>query len=215
MISLVFFATSRLRDFASSREIMVAKVKPKEVSHLAKPMDAATTVRVLGWTYLSLAGLTILAGAVPLFFPRSLGAGGGIGEMLADAPGAFRIISVLLAHQLPLVLSQTALALFMIVAGVQFLRRRAWARAALEVVTWLSLSGVTILAVVWYSCWMGLARLYAEGGQAFSPQAHLVMAGVGLLVLLLWSAPHLVLIGLLRGRTVREAMIGRRLPLSP
>ena len=77
---------------------------------------------------------------------------------------------------------------------------------SLEMFTWLSLSGAGIIGVVWFSCWVSLARLYAVAAPGFPPIVHLLGVAGGLLIMLLWAAPHLVLLRLLRGRAVRQAM---------
>ena len=97
-------------------------------------------------------------------------------------------------------LAWCALCLLLVIAAIQFLRLRAWARAALETVTWLAL----LALIAWAACAVvGFARsgVFEMSLALFG----LVPAHVGVPALLVWA---------LRTREVRDAMLPRRTPLS-
>jgi len=156
-------------------------------------------VTALGWLFVAGAGLMMLS-AMGGLAASVLMKGMGPEDMPAgaEAPAFVRYFSVLCVLQI-------AFAAFVAVAAAYFLRLRAWARTALEAATWVGLAWVVGFGVFWVVNWLGrTSQVSAEPGRAAGFSAF--GAVVGTIITLVFVAPCVIVIWLLRGRQVREAL---------
>ena len=116
-----------------------------------------------------------------------------------------------LSHYLILVtLVQMAVAAVAVVAGVYYLRLRAWARSILELLTWMSLVLTLSLGFLWMPMWMGMSNELLPSGTGVDPRT-LKAAGVitGAAVMIVGAVPLILMIKSLRSRAAREAVGAR------
>ena len=98
-----------------------------------------TSITVIGWLSIVIAGLTIISTIIGLaFFILIQQMGAGIPPVPEEIPVPFKLSCIIYRNFIPLVVAQIAFATFVLIAGIQFLKLRAWARTALEVVCWLN-----------------------------------------------------------------------------
>ena len=92
-----------------------------------------------------------------------------------------------------------------IAAGVQFLKLRPWARATLEVLSWISLALVAVLGVTWMVMWNSIVMKMLGPG---APTGTLFAIGLGvdLALVALSAIPLWMMIRFLRSTPVRAAM---------
>jgi len=157
-------------------------------------------VTAIGWIFVALAALMILSAA-----------GGFAASSIMDeavrrearpqsggAPLLLRSFQLLGALQ---ILFGALLA----VSAAQFLRLRAWARSALEAAMWLGLAYVVGFGIYWVLGWVEMSPGSAADGRA--PDAFTLFGGImGSLITLVFAVPCVILIWLLRGAVVRQAM---------
>jgi len=90
---------------------------------------------------------------------------------------------------------------FVCYSGVNFLRLRAWARTSLETISWLALISCLGLGVYLISVFIGQPEVFFAGWGAPIGPVLLAICGASGVV-------FIVMIGFLRGRTIREAVGG-------
>jgi len=166
-------------------------------------------VRVIGWLSILFAVWSILTTGWLWFANRMLVPR--VEKLMASMPDDFlRLwnpmfeVHTRLQHHYSLLMSlQTALALVVLVAGVEFLRARSWARTALEASYWLTLAYWVAFDVFLVAYAL---RMPAEGGGAALTSGRVYLLGAATMATLTWGVPIGIIIHFLRGKTVREAV---------
>lgn len=170
-----------------------------------------TMVTVLGWiwiglgTFATLTSLMVLLMLVVVGGPIGLEAGHD--PEMAALPG-WGVMDWVFRHFEWLAVGQLVLAVLILVAGVELLRLRRWARTFLEGICWLGLAYSVGFGSWWAFAWVEIAGQVPEG-DPHAPSAAL-MSGFGIgamvMVVLFYGIPAGVLIWLLRHETVRAAL---------
>ena len=168
-----------------------------------------TAVTVIGWIFIAGAILMILSGGMgfaAFSFMQQLGE-----EMpptFEGAPFQFGVMEVIFQHFGLIAMVQVALAVFILIASIQFLRLRRWARTALEVIAWLGLVYIVGFGIFWVASWLDITSSIpvTEGTSGPSSIFDIVGAIMGSVVALAWAVPLVVIIILLRGKTIRGAL---------
>jgi hypothetical protein len=180
------------------------------------------SVTVIGWIFIAVAALGILSGLMTLLMYASMKQIEGfefppsredmLGPATSEMPpvlvAVFGAVPVFFRYFDAMIIFQILFAIFTLIAGIQFLKLQAWARAALEFISWWGLVGLICFYAFWLAVWISVGRMMsaipmAEGGP---PPFFLVFGGIAAtLTLLFWAIPHIVVIKFLRGRTIREA----------
>ena len=133
---------------------------------------------------------------------------GGVPPVPEDIPGQLRIMKFVFQHFERIAMLQCAIAILVIIASIQFLRLRRWARTALEVIAWLGLVYVVGFGIFWVVSWIGITSNIpsTDGAPGPSPLFGIFGAVMVSVVTLFWAAPLVVIIIFLRGKTIREAL---------
>lgn len=166
----------------------------------------------IAWTFIASAVIMLLSGLL------SLGVAGTaramMQQMMAQSPGVagqlpwqFRIMTGLVEYFTLLTWSQIVLSIVALAAGIELLRCRAWARAALEGLTWLALVATLAVGALWLWGWMSLTPMMPEG---MPLTTGLRMAGAAMvaLIVVISAVPLALLIRALRRPAVYAAMRG-------
>jgi len=157
-----------------------------------------TSITVVGWIFMAVAIFLLLFASLQLLStPADLLLRPG-----ADTPHAVEMRTSL--RRMALVGriwagAQGAASLFVIVAALFFLRLKAWARAALEVVSWLWFALVMGFGGLWLSGW---ARVTVNMSGRWMPYG----LAAGLLYLAIPVVPTVVILKFLRGARIRQAL---------
>jgi hypothetical protein len=150
-----------------------------------------TPVTVIGWAWIIIGSLMLLSatGSLMMQFVTPMPDPSALGD---DVPFAkiWRYFRVLLA-------GQVVFASAGVFAGIRFLRLEKWARTALEVASWVLLTGLVSFVIVWVSTVMGM-----EAAQGFA----FVYIAVGIMSTLMYGVPIGLMIHHLRSKRVREAV---------
>jgi hypothetical protein len=176
------------------------------------------SVTAIAWVSIVMAGLAILSSAMGLLaFHLMRWIAGRWPPVPAGTPWAAQSMWGTSPHFEALAVLQILFAGFVLAAGLEFLRLRAWARTALEVAYWLALIWTVGFGVRWAVSLVSMTSAFpAGGGPPFSPQFFKVFGViVGAAATAFGVVPCAVIIWLLRGPTVRRAMVGRRGPDLP
>jgi hypothetical protein len=168
-----------------------------------------TSVTVIAWIFIAGAILMILSGGMGFAaFSFMKQTTGGVPPVPEDIPGQLRVMQFAFQHFELIAMVQCALAIFILIASIQFLRLRRWARTALEVITWLGLVYVVGFGIFWVVSWIGITSNIpiTEGTPGPSSLFNIVGAVMGSVVALFWAVPLVVIIIFIRGKTIREAL---------
>ena len=168
-----------------------------------------TAVTVIGWLFIAGAILMILSGGMgfaAFSFMQQLGE-----EMPPTPEGApfqFGVMEVIFKHFEIIAMVQVALAVFILIASIQFLRLRRWARTALEVMIWLGLVYVVGFGIFWVASWLDMTSSIpiTEGTSGPPPLFGIFGAIMGSVVALVWAILLIVIIVFLRGKTIKGAL---------
>ena len=160
-------------------------------------------VTAIGWLFIAVAALTALGGIVglvsELIMPMpELGPG-------VRSPVAGGVVDFLTRYVHAIVGVVIAFAALLLISAEQFLKLRAWARCALEVATWLGLVYVIGFGIFWVFNWVKVTP------RVGAPDTFTILGAVmGSVVTVVFLVPCVVLIWLLRGAAVRQAMLPRK-----
>lgn len=160
---------------------------------LPEKREASTVVKVISCLFIAVASFNILVdgfGCLALSTATKMTSGL---TQTAVAAAETSYLGLWIAAQI-------IISAFVIVAAIQFIRLRAWARIVLEVVSWLSLAYVIGTGM------MGVATLGNVTGKA-SPSIFgtaVLMMSVGTMVV--FAVPLIVVIWYLRGETITKAV---------
>lgn len=169
-----------------------------------------TSVTVIGWIFIAGAILMILSGGMGFAaFSFMKQSAGGVPPVPEDIPGQLRVMKFVFQHFELIAMVQVALGIFVIIASIQFLRLRRWARTALEVIAWLGLVYVVTFGIFWVVSWIGITSNIplTEGAPGSPPLFGIFGAIMGSVVTLFWAVPLVVIIIFLRGKTIKEALL--------
>jgi hypothetical protein len=169
-----------------------------------------TAVTVIGWIFIAGAILMIFSsgmGFMAFSFMHHMG-GEATPPITEKAPFQLGVMEVIFQHFGLIALVQVAFAAFILIASIQFLRLRRWARTALEVIAWLGLvyvvgNGIFLVSFV---ITVTSSVPFAEGASELSPILGIFAAVMGSVVTLFWAIPLVVIIIFLRGKTIRGAV---------
>lgn len=101
--------------------------------------------------------------------------------------------------------SHLALAVLAIVAGVQFLALKAWARGVLEALSWLAIALLVVMGLSMIFGWAFMGAGQMEGWGHMTGGGH--MGGFFmLLIAAIYAAPFVVMLVYLRSPEVKGAM---------
>lgn len=169
-----------------------------------------TSVTVIGWIYIAVAALMILVGAMSFMSFTAIRdmEGKGFRIVIDNLAAPFKAISAIFQYFDLLAVSQILLGIFLVIASIEFLELHAWARTALEILSWLGLILVVGSGIFWVICWISItASASMPGGTARLPgMSNLVGLAVGTAITAVWALPLIVVIKFLRGKTIRDAL---------
>lgn len=173
-----------------------------------------TMVTVLGWIWITIGAFSVLtSGLVLLFF---LVLGGPVLPVREETsepfwPPGFELVGWVFQYFDVLAIGQFVLAVAVLIAGIELLRLRSWARSFLEVICWLGLLYIVSFATLWAHTWVQTSSQIPADASNAPPVDVFAAFGVVVAVLtaLFYALPTGVLIWLLRHRTTWAA-VGHR-----
>jgi len=169
--------------------------------------ERPAAVTVIAWVFIVLSGMMTLSGFAGWFSYTFV-----IKEMTAkaqpvvpsDASIPTRIIRSLFQYFDVLALVQIAIAVLVLIAGIRFLKLRAWSRTVLEAFSWLALAAIIGFGTLWVAEWLGSASRRVPG--SIPPMFDVVGVIMGIIFTLVWAVPFVVIIAFLRGKKIRGAV---------
>lgn len=164
-------------------------------------------VTVIAWLWIATGGFMLVSGLAAIFAaPQMDSADGGLVMSLVTAPDS-SVLGVFFRHLIPFAVLQSLVGAFAIVAAVEFLRLRAWARLAMEALSWVSLVYVLVNGVLALHLWDAVVADMPPGLVLIEPgQLHLMGLIVDVVVTILLAAPVGVTVKYLRSAPVRQAI---------
>jgi hypothetical protein len=179
--------------------------KASKITKVEEKKKRPTTVAILGWISIGYAIFITVSSMIAfiyLGFARNL-----LARSLYQYPAQMRSLLVLFNYSQRMMLPTMAIAIFVIIAGIFFLKLHAWARDALEVVSWLTI-GYRIGTGIFFMVFWRNVLAHMPFPQA-GPGLGLIMGPHGTFMTLISTAMHVVplavIIYVLRSKDVTEA----------
>jgi hypothetical protein len=170
--------------------------------------DRPASVTIIGWIFIGVAGIMIFSGTTGMisFACMKQAEGKNYLPMPEGLPGHLKIMWGIFRYFDSLAIIQILFALFVIIACIYFLKLRAWARAALEGISWLGLLFVAGFGIFWVTSWINATSgmAVAEGATGPPPIYGLIGIVIGVTMMAIWAVPLVVIITFLRSIGMRE-----------
>lgn len=163
------------------------------------PQTRPAAVALIAWSWI-LTGALLAIGAVAVL----LGAGAISPQDTAALPPELANMAGALQESRGASLFQLIVGAVALYAGVQFLNLRAWARTALEILSWLSLLYLAIASVGWSSLWSAMSAQMAQSAMVDVSGLHTIGLVVAALVIAGFILPLILMIIYLRSTRIRE-----------
>jgi len=163
-----------------------------------------TSVSVIGWLWIGIAILALLAngGALVFHLIEEQPVSQDMPAADADERGSRQEADLLFRH-MPIIASfMVALAVYTVVAASYFLKLRSWARTSLEAVSWVGLVLLVASSVYHIVLFRNRFGMFGSVSESVVPVVVVVMS------LVYYGVPLAVIIRFLRGETIRRAMNG-------
>ncbi len=166
------------------------------------------SIPVIAWSWIIGGVLMLFLGIVTLAaVPRMSELMSQVGEQ-RHMSATLGIRMAVSNYILMLTLVQSALSVAAIIAGVYFIKLRAWARGMLELLTWLTLFSVVATGFFWVPLWMAASNdLLPRDGTVDIHKFKMIGAAAGGIVVIITAIPLVAMIRALRGKAVRQAML--------
>jgi hypothetical protein len=174
------------------------------------PRKRPTAITVIAWVAI-VGGVFMLLGGVlgAEMFSFMTAMGGDTFPAVAEtASGPLRPMAVVFRHFDHLAPAQAILAGFVIIAGIYFLKLRAWARTFLESICWLGITYGIAFGTYWVFVWddLSISSPVPDQGPGMPRPFGLIGAAIGAVVTLFNLAPLAVAVWFLRSKKVRDAV---------
>lgn len=171
------------------------------------PSARPAGVTVIAWLWIATGGFMLVSGLGAIFAaPRVGSADGGFVMSLVTAPDS-SALGMFFRHLIPFAVLQSLIGAFAVVAAVEFLRLRAWARLAMEALSWVSLVYILVNGVLVLYLWDAVVADMPSELVVIEPaQLHMLGLIVDLVVTVALAAPIGVTVKYLRGAPVRRAI---------
>jgi hypothetical protein len=167
-----------------------------------------TAITVIGWIFIINAILMILSsgmGFMAFTFIHRMS--GSRPPSLMELPQQLRVMTTIFQYFGILALLQIAFAVFMLIASIQFMKLRQWAKTAIEVISWIGLVYVVGFGIFWVTSWIAITSNIPVTGRSHDlPSMFNVFGAVmGALVMAVWAVPLIIIIYFLHKQTIKEA----------
>jgi hypothetical protein len=163
-----------------------------------------TSVTVIGWLAVVLGIMMIFSGSFGLLV-FTLMPGKPSAQSMGGVPGPLVFMARVFDYFPLLVMVQVVVAATMIASGAAFLRLRAWARTALEVLAWLVLCYLIGFGGLWLYAAASMGSVASQSAEV-PAVFFLALMGIGVFAIVGFTIPVVLVLRVLRGRTVREAV---------
>ena len=166
-----------------------------------------TGLTITAWLWIVMGVLMLFSGLMGAIAYFTIGHMGPLPEAPPDAPAVFGVMTSLFEYFGLLVLAQAAVAIVAVSAGIALLQLRAWARMAIEVLSWLAFAYFVGFGVLWLVMWLAMTGDMPHGGEHMGAGMIQVLgAAMGVVVTALFAVPLAIMIRYLRGAEARNAV---------
>lgn len=165
-----------------------------------------TAITVIGWLYVGFGLLMALGGAFGLVMSFAMPTPHTDLSTQPDMPAPFKLMSHLFDYFWVAAGVQLLVAVLMIVAGAAFLKLKPWSRPVLEGVAWAGLLYDIGFGVFWIWGVSSMGARNPPAGQAPETAFFAGFLAFGVVLILAFAVPPIVVIRSLRGATVRQAL---------
>lgn len=169
--------------------------------------DRPASVSVVSWIWITSGIFTVVSGVLGIELMSGLPERMPRTGLPQQVTAAVAVMTDLSPYLIWLTLVQMAASVFAVIAGVYYLKLRAWARGTLELLTWLSLAVLISLMFFWLPMWMmASGQFLPQDGSVDVERVKVVGAILGAAVVVVAAVPLAMMIRSLRSKAVREAI---------
>jgi hypothetical protein len=168
-----------------------------------------TGITVTAWLWIVGGGFMALGGLMGGLAYSTLREMGLPPAVLPDMPAGYAVMNAVFQHFGLLLVIQTAVAALAIGSGIAFLKLKAWARTAIEGLSWFTLVYSAGFGVFWVYLWLSMTGRIPQGEVPVDPALlQIVGAVIGVVITAALVVPLWIMIRYLRSEEVRAA-VGR------
>lgn len=172
-----------------------------------------TGITVTAWLWIVTGGFTVFGGLLGGFAYSMMGQMGQPPAFPSDMPGGFVLMTAAFQYFGVLLVLQTVVAILAVWAGIALLQLKAWARTAVEALSWLSLVCCVGFGIFWIYLWVSMTgRMPKTAAPVDIGMFQMLGAAMGAVVTVAFAVPLWIMIRYLRGTEVRTAIANARRP---
>lgn len=173
----------------------------------AQGLKRPTGITITAWLWIVSGGLMALSGlmaGLAFSFMRQMGPPP---TVPADADPGFQILAVIFDHFEILLALQMVAAALAIWSGIALLKLKAWARTAIEVLSWLALVYCIGLGIFQVYLWISMTGQAPRAGAPIDMDLfQFAGAAIAVVVIAVFAVPLWIMIRYLRGAEVHAAI---------
>ena len=160
-------------------------------------MKKPVSVTIIAWIWIVVA-IKMLLSAIRILKK-------GYPEPLENVSNPFKIMDVFLRHFETVGIISIIISIFIIIIAFYFLKLRAWAKTAIETISWLGLIYFTCLGIYGLFIWKEIVSFVKETNTQMGSFIFISHVATSVFVVLIIIA-LIVMIIFLRGKTIRDAV---------
>lgn len=166
-----------------------------------------TGITITAWLWIATGGLMIFSGVMAGFAYAVAGLMGQPPTEPADIPSELMLMNIIFRYFGVFVVVQLIVAALALWSGIGLLKLKAWARTAIEALSWLALVYCLAFGVFWVYTWVSVAgQVPPSAGAPVDLDAFQFMGAImGLVVTAMFTVPLWFMIRYLRGAEARAA----------
>jgi hypothetical protein len=177
----------------------------------APGMKRPTGVTVTAWLWIVMGGFMVFSaimGGFAYMMMRQMGAPPAIPPGM---PAGLEMMNAVFRHFGALLAVQAIVAALSVWAGIALLQLKAWARAAIEALSWLALLYSVGFGIYWVYLWIAITGQMPAGNAPVDTALFQVMGvAIGVIITAAFVVPLWIMIRYLRGNEMRAAIAAAR-----
>ena len=166
-----------------------------------------TGITITAWLWIVVGALMLFSAVMGGFAYSMMQQAGKPGMPGGGFPPEFAMMNLLFRNFGAVLAVQCAVALIAIWAGIDLLRLKAWARSAIEALSWVGVIWTLGFGIYWAYMWISMTGQMPKDAAPPGMDTFQVMGAVmGVVAMLMFAVPLVLMIRYLRGSEARGAI---------
>ena len=173
----------------------------------APAVKRPTGLTVTAWLWIVMGGFMAFSAVMGGFAFAMMREMGAPPALPPDMPAGLEMMNVMFRHFGAFLAVQAIAAVLSVWAGIALLQLKAWARAAIEALSWLALLYSAGFGVFWVYLWLSVTSQAPQGSAPVDMAMFQAMGvAIGAIITFAFVVPLWIMIRYLRGNEVRAAI---------